>query len=102
MALSLSCYNFYSLANSAFYFPAPRVASIAAAIEHIYPLVEEFKKERTKEDELEMLKKQKKLNGMKKVKEEEETEFLHHFPEAQEPENSDEDSDLAIDESVGA
>lgn len=32
------------------FFLAPSVASVQAAIEHIFPLVYEFRKERTKED----------------------------------------------------
>lgn len=40
---------------------APNVASVQAAIEHIYPLVYEFRKERTAEDELTLATKKRKM-----------------------------------------
>lgn len=78
---------------------APCVSSIAGAIEHIYPLVYEFKKERTKEDLLDMEKKKRKLNGVKRFKGLDDTDLTHQFPAEDAQDNSDDDSDLAIDES---
>ncbi|XP_024882119.1 TATA box-binding protein-like protein 1 [Temnothorax curvispinosus] len=45
---------------------APNVASVQAAIEHIYPLVYEFRKERSVEDELALSAKKRKLNSNKR------------------------------------
>ncbi|KYN03795.1 TATA box-binding protein-like protein 1 [Cyphomyrmex costatus] len=56
---------------------APNVASVQAAIEHIYPLVYEFRKERTPEDELAFTLKKRKL-GLNKRKRDE---FLEDEPD---------------------
>lgn len=57
---------------------APNVASVQAAIEHIYPLVYEFRKERTAEDELALAARKRKL-GLSKRNQEflEEPNFLY-------------------------
>lgn len=44
-----------------YYITAPNVASVQAAIEHIYPLVYEFRKERSAEDELTLATKKRKM-----------------------------------------
>ncbi|KAK6618997.1 hypothetical protein RUM44_003379 [Polyplax serrata] len=83
---------------------APCVSSIAAAIEHIYPLVYEFKKERTKEDELDLELKRQKKNGVRKRKR------LDSYEDGDYADvdlvdghdyNSEEDSDWVIDEALG-
>ena len=56
------------------YVTAPNVAAVQAAIEHIYPLVYEFRKERTSEDEF-ALKKRK--SGLKRKRDE----FLEDEPD---------------------
>ena len=56
---------------------APNVAAVQAAIEHIYPLVYEFRKERTPEDELAFTTKKRKL-GLNKRKRDE---FLEDEPD---------------------
>lgn len=56
---------------------APNVAAVQAAIEHIYPLVYEFRKERTAEDELALATKKRKL-GLNKRKLDE---FLEDEPD---------------------
>lgn len=55
---------------------APNVASVQAAIEHIYPLVYEFRKERSPEDELALSTKKRKL-GLKRKRDE----FLEDEPD---------------------
>lgn len=89
------------------HFTAPCVSSIAAAIEHIYPLVYEFKKERTKEDELDLELKRQKKNGMmmmrkrKRLESYEEEEYGGNGGEYVETQDySEEDSDWIIDEAL--
>lgn len=65
---------------------APCVSFVASAIEHIFPLVYEFRKERTKEEEAEMRAKQVR-NGLRKRKHEESEE-----EEEEEVETEDEES----------
>lgn len=50
------------------YVTAPNVAAVQAAIEHIYPLVYEFRKMRTAEDELALSMKKRKLGNLNKRK----------------------------------
>jgi len=59
------------------YVIAPNVAAVQAAIEHIYPLVYEFRKERTPEDEFALTMKKRKL-GLNKRKLDE---FLEDEPD---------------------
>ncbi|KAL6258146.1 hypothetical protein P5V15_010069 [Pogonomyrmex californicus] len=56
---------------------APNVAAVQAAIEHIYPLVYEFRKERTPEDELALTTKKRKLGLNKRNRDE----FLEDEPD---------------------
>lgn len=84
------------------FFLAPCVSSIATAIEHIYPLVYEFKKERTKEDELDLELKRQKKNGVRKRKRLDSYgnhEYVEDYLDTQE--YSEEDSDWIIDETLG-
>lgn len=53
---------------------APNVAAVQAAIEYIYPLVYEFRKERTAEDELALSTKKRRLGLSKRTRDDE---FLH-------------------------
>lgn len=55
------------------YIVAPNVAAVQAAIEYIYPLVYEFRKERTTEDELALTTKKRRMGLRKKRRDE----FLH-------------------------
>lgn len=61
-----------------YFVAAPNVASVQAAIEHIYPLVYEFRKERTAEDEIALAARKRKL-GLSKRNQEflEEPDFLY-------------------------
>lgn len=52
---------------------APNVAAVQAAIEYIYPLVYEFRKERTAEDELALTTKKRRMGLSKRSRDE----FLH-------------------------
>ncbi|XP_012527300.1 TATA box-binding protein-like 1 [Monomorium pharaonis] len=70
---------------------APNVAAVQAAIEHIYPLVYEFRKERTSEDEF-ALKKRK--SGLKKKRDE----FLEDELEDFSYESMISDAEDALDE----
>lgn len=54
---------------------APNVAAVQAAIEYIYPLVYEFRKERTAEDELALTSKKRRSAGLGKRNRQQ---FLHH------------------------
>lgn len=62
-----------------YYITAPNVASVQAAIEYIYPLVYEFRKERTAEDELVLASKKRKLGLNERNQEEflEEPNFVY-------------------------
>lgn len=57
------------------YFLAPSVADVQAAIEHIFPLVYEFRKERTKEEKEALARKKQKQFGDVTVMEQECEEF---------------------------
>lgn len=83
------------------FLPAPCVSSIAGAIEHIYPLVYEFKKERTKEDEIDLELKRQKKSGVRKRKRmgSFDDDFMDDLEYDQD--FSDEDSDWVIDEALG-
>ncbi|KOC65381.1 TATA box-binding protein-like protein 1 [Habropoda laboriosa] len=80
---------------------APNVAAVQAAIEYIYPLVYEFRKERTAEDELALTTKKRRLGMSKRNREE----FLHDpdymydtmFSEEEEEEEEEGESDASWD-----
>lgn len=81
---------------------APNVAAVQAAIEYIYPLVYEFRKERTAEDELALSTKKRRLGLSKRTRDDE---FLHDpdyvydgmFSEEEEDEAEDRESDASWD-----
>ncbi|EZA56257.1 hypothetical protein DMN91_009993 [Ooceraea biroi] len=82
---------------------APNVAAVQAAIEYIYPLVYEFRKERSKEDELALTAKKRKLgSGKRKLDEflEDEPDFLYESivsEDAEEDVLDEEESDASWD-----
>lgn len=67
-------YQIYQIYNI---ITAPNVAAVQAAIEYIYPLVYEFRKERTPEDELALSTKKRKLGLNKRSRDE----FLEDEPD---------------------
>ncbi|EFN68791.1 TATA box-binding protein-like protein 1 [Camponotus floridanus] len=79
---------------------APNVAAVQAAIEHIYPLVYEFRKERSPEDELALTTKKRKLASNKKKLDEfleEEPDFSYESMISDAEDALDEDSDGSWD-----
>lgn len=79
---------------------APNVAAVQAAIEHIYPLVYEFRKERSPEDELALTTKKRKLGSNKKKLDEfleDEPEFSYESMISDAEDALDEDSDGSWD-----
>lgn len=59
-----------------FYIAAPCVASVQAAIEYIFPLVYEFRKERTKEDIIALKRKLRERRAKRGIKELDEDEII--------------------------
>lgn len=75
------------------YIAAPSVASVQAAIEHIYPLVYEFRKERIQEDEVALATDKRKLDSRKRNRDE----FLEDEPDHS-VESMISDADIVFDE----
>lgn len=80
-------------------FPAPCVASVQAAIEHIFPLVYEFRKERTKEDIINLKKKLRERRAKRGLKEVEDDDvLLSAYDGVDEGEEEEEGEEMADDE----
>lgn len=83
------CFHFF------LHYAAPCVGNIQSAIEHIYPLVDEFRKERSPED-LHKMRMNKRLRGLKRNKEMAGLEDDEVLLEDEELEEEEDDGALAI------
>lgn len=78
---------------------APNVAAVQAAIEYIYPLIYEFRKERTPEDELALTSKKRRMGVNKRNREEfiRNSEYIYDTMFSDEEEEEEGGSDASWD-----